>query len=354
MDSREKLIHESIQGIQYIERISNDLFFFSTDDPAIQKYLAIGTAKGYGGELSMAVTLGENLKIEDVNCIDHRETPSFMDRIDRKKFSNGFKKISLSNEDAPVNWPDAFTGATYTTEAITLAVQKATGNLRESELGLSNWTPEKEKFQWTIRYTILVIVFILAWLMIYQWFPLRKQFRWVLLLLNLVFLGFWLGTQLSISQISRLLMGDFPSLYSHLFFYLLLGGTLLMILLLNKNIYCDRICPFGAAQQCVNAISGTKRHPTNKRRFLVWTQRLLVLAVISASLLLQNPTRFNYEVFSAFFKLIGTIFQFSLLIIVLLSSLFLIRPWCNLLCPINPVTDFVKMVRNWVVPANDE
>lgn len=343
------LIQESIPGILNIERISNDIFTFSTDDPAIQQYLAIGIGKGYGGELTMAVTLGENLEIEEVSCIDHRETPSFMDRISRKKFSNGFRKISVLDQEEPVDWPDALTGATFTTEAINLAVQTATGNLRELELGLSNWTPEKEKISWTIRYTILIIVFILAWLMIYQWFPLRKQLRWVLLLFNLIFLGFWLGNQLSVSQISRLLIGDFPALYSHLFFYLLLGGTLLMIILLNKNIYCDRICPFGAAQQCINAISGTKRHPTNKRRYLVWIQRILVLTVIAASLLLQNPTRFNYEIFSAFFKLIGTIFQFSLLIIVLLSSLFLIRPWCNLLCPIQPVTDFVKMIRNWVV-----
>ncbi len=348
------LIQESVQGIQNIERISNDIFTFSTDDPAVQKYLVIGTGKGYGGELTMAVTLGKDFTIENVYCIDHRETPSFMDRINRKNFTAGFKRIFLTNQGDPVDWPDALTGATFTTEAINLAVQTATGNLRETELGLPNWTPEKEKISWTIRYTILVIVFILAWLMLYQWFPLRKQLRWVLLLFNLIFLGFWLGNQLSVSQISRLLMGDFPSLYTHLFFYLLLGGTLLMIILLNKNIYCDRICPFGAAQQCVNAISGTKRHPINKQRFLVWIHRILVLSVITASLLLQNPTRFNYEVFSAFFKLFGTIFQFSLLILVLLSSLFLIRPWCNLLCPIQAVTDFVKMVRNWVVPANDK
>jgi hypothetical protein len=175
----------------------------------------------------------------------------------------------------------------------------------------------------------------------------RKYARWLILLFNLIFLGFWFGNQLSISQINRLLTGDFPPFESHLFFYILLAGTVIFILVMNKNIYYDRICPFGAAQQCINVVSGTKRQIRNK--YITWFQRILVLVIISISLIFQNPTRFNYEVFSAFFKLIGTIFQFSLLILVLLSSLFFVRPWCSTLCPVKPVMDFIRMVRVWVM-----
>jgi uncharacterized protein with FMN-binding domain len=349
-ESRDNILKEFFPNIRITQDLSSDLFIFTEDNKDGANYLGTGKADGYAGELSVAVVIDSDKKISKVVCIEDRETPSFIERINRRKFTNGFNNISIEDSFESVEWPDAITGATYTTEAITLAVQKVTGELRESQFGLSDWMPVRERFRWEITYTILILVFVLAWLMIYKWFPLRKQMRWVLLIFNMVFLGFWFSKQLSISQISRLLSGDFPSLHSHLCFYLLLGGTLLMILLLNKNLYCDRICPFGAAQQCINAISGTKRHPTNGKRFMVWFQRILVLLVISASLILQNPTRFNYEVFSVFFKLIGTVFQFSLLIIVLLSSLFLVRPWCNILCPIKPVTDFVKMVRGWVVP----
>lgn len=352
MESQEKQIQEAYPEALPLERLSNNLFSYPIPDSEDKSYIVIGQGKGYGGELSMAVKVGTDLKIKNVLCLNHRETPSFMDRIDRRKFTNDFNNILVDDQPENVRWPDAISGATYTTEAITKAVQSATGDLRENLLGFSNWVPEREPFKWTVRYAILILVFVIAYLMLFKWFPLKKQFRWVFLIFNMVFFGFWLGNQLSISQVSRLLIGDFPSLYSHLFFYLLLAGTLIFILLLNKNIYCDRICPFGAAQQCVNAISGTKKHPTKNNRYLVWIQRIIVLSVLVASLLLQNPTRFNYEVFSAFFQLIGTILHFSLLIIFLLGSLFLIRPWCNLLCPIKPVTDFVKMMRGWVVRSS--
>ena len=47
--------------------------------------------------------------------------------------------------------------------------------------------------------------------------------------------------------------------------------------------------------------------------------------------------------------LIGSNFLFVLLGIVLVASLFIRRPWCSYLCPLRPVTDLIRLVRNWIL-----
>jgi polyferredoxin len=37
-----------------------------------------------------------------------------------------------------------------------------------------------------------------------------------------------------------------------------------------------------------------------------------------------------------------------LLGVVLIAALFIRRPWCSYLCPLRPVTDFIRLVRNWI------
>jgi polyferredoxin len=80
---------------------------------------------------------------------------------------------------------------------------------------------------------------------------------------------------------------------------------------------------------------------------LRWTQRFLAWAVILAALLFRNPGHFTYEVFGTFFTLTGAVLQFALLGVVLIASLFLLRPWCNFLCPIRATSDYIRMLRLW-------
>lgn len=333
---------------QTVVESTGNIFFLQNQTDSSMSYACVGSGQGYGGTLSLCVGINTEYEIEELLIIDHKETPSFIKRLNRRNYLRDFNHISIIPEQDSLILPDAMTGATFTSHAIRDAILDATGEFRTDQLHLDGWPAQKAPLDWQVRHLILLLVMLLAWVSTLRWFPKKKISRWVLLLFNLGFLGFWLGNQLSVSQISRLLSGDFPPLQAHLFFYLLLGGTIILILLFNKNLYFDRICPFGAAQECINNIGGAKVQLTRKRAWLRWIPRLLALALIILALLFRNPTKFNHEVFSTFFKLIGTSFQFGLLILVLISSLFLIRPWCNLLCPVKPVFDWIRMVRNWI------
>ena len=65
--------------------------------------------------------------------------------------------------------------------------------------------------------------------------------------------------------------------------------------------------------------------------------------------LFRNPGISSYEVFGALFAFTGSTVLFALLGIVLVVSLFVKRPWCRYLCPLDPVYDFVRLGRTLVL-----
>ncbi len=56
----------------------------------------------------------------------------------------------------------------------------------------------------------------------------------------------------------------------------------------------------------------------------------------------------GYEPFATLFDLRGSMVQWALLIIVVLASLVMYRPFCNYLCPMDPVIDIIAATRRWI------
>jgi polyferredoxin len=162
-------------------------------------------------------------------------------------------------------------------------------------------------------------------------------------------LGFIYNKPLTLVLINRMLLGFWPQWQIDLYSYLLLAGILFVYTVDNKNPYCEWFCPFGATQECLAVIGGSKKRlPKSIHDSLRWFQRALSLGAIVIALLYSNPSISSYEVFGAFFHLIGTNFHFVLLGMVLIAALFIRRPWCSYLCPLRPVTDFIRLIRNWI------
>jgi polyferredoxin len=63
------------------------------------------------------------------------------------------------------------------------------------------------------------------------------------------------------------------------------------------------------------------------------TRNLIVLVAVAAALARVEPARASYEPFAALFALKGTMLQWVLLLIILIVSLFIRRPWCHYFCP---------------------
>lgn len=79
-------------------------------------------AGGYGGDITVSVTIGANGSIEDVEVIAHNETEGFANNA----FPHLLPQV-ISSQSADI---DAFTGATYTSDAFMAAVEDALNNAR--------------------------------------------------------------------------------------------------------------------------------------------------------------------------------------------------------------------------------
>ena len=79
-----------------------------------------GVGRGYGGQFRLAIGVGADGEIQGVRVIDHQETPGFGDIL-----------------DTPSAWLQSFrtgdvhavTGATVTSEAVMLAVERIAGRV---------------------------------------------------------------------------------------------------------------------------------------------------------------------------------------------------------------------------------
>ena len=73
-------------------------------------------------------------------------------------------------------------------------------------------------------------------------------------------------------------------------------------------------------------------------KLLLWLQRGLVILAVSLALIYRNPSFTSFEIFGTMFRLTGSNYQFMLLAVIVLLSLFLYRPWCRYLCPLHKNT----------------
>ena len=306
--------------------------------------VATGKGQGYGGGLSIVVMISPAGVIKQVSIVENRETPSFMRKVARRDYFDQFEGL-LCNETY-YDQVDIVSGSTMTSEGIIAAVESASHSLAQEYLGIQVPPEEEEGIIAGLREISWLALIALAYITSgIRWRP--KLLKWSVMILALVIIGFKLNSPLSISLVNKGLLGYWPDWHTHLYFYIIIFGLLLLVLLTGKNHYCDRICPFGTTQEIIAGVTGAgKRFPGRFRKSLLWLQRILALGLIITALLIRNPGAINYEVFGAMFRLTGTTLQFILLIIVAILSVFIRRPWCGYMCPLRPVNDYVRFFRN--------
>lgn len=331
--------------------IQNNVFTVAdSTDAAYSDYLSVSSAHGYGGELTLVSLINSQGKVQDFKIIDHKETQSFFNKVMHGNLINALKKTSYKSSFTLGEEFDGLSGATYTSEAISFALAKSIKIVAEGELNLEMSWQEESKFEFGFKEMLLIFLFLIGLLFSIKVFPENKYVKYIFFIFGIFSLGFYFNGLLSMPLINKFLLGMWPRLDTHFYGYLLVGGVVFLIIASGKNVYCSHVCPFGSTQKCLGLIGGTHKtlHAKINKPF-VWVQRFLSLFLIIWALIAFNPSIFSYEVFGPFFQLYGTTLQFVVLIIILILSLFFSRPWCNYLCPVRPVLDFIKMVRNGVV-----
>ena len=330
---------------------SNFAAWEDSDEEKLIGYVAVDSGHGYGGDLHLAVALALDGSIKGLAVVDHKETAAFFGRVLRKGVLEDLKGKKYSDPFVLDQDVDSVTGATTSVRALADAARKASRSAASENMGYAVSPEPAPTIRFGIPEAVLVGLFLFGIIGRFRSLPntYKKTARWISMLTGLFVLGFVFNKPLTLVLVNKVLLGFWPQWQLHLYSYILLAGILFITLVDNKNPYCEWFCPFGSAQECLAVIGGGKKLPPNNIHIaLRWFQRTLALGAIAFALFYRNPGISSYEVFGAFFHLIGTNFHFVMLGIVLVVALFIRRPWCSYLCPLRPVTDYIRLVRNGI------
>jgi hypothetical protein len=340
---------EALPDADRFERLAGDTFAASRGEERLG-YVAAGHGAGYGGPITVAVAVDDEGVVRGTTIVAHRETPSFFGRVARSGLRERLAgKVYVEPFELDVD-VDGVTGATATSRALAEAVRSGSRRVATERLGRTLPEPVPPPVRFGAPEIAVLALYAVGFVGQRRRLRFRTALRWVTLLTGLFVLGFWLNVPLTISKVSSFLLGFWPQWQTNLYWYLLMGGILFIATVDNKNGYCAWFCPFGAAQECMAVIGGARLSvPRKHRRRLVWIHRGLAWLALMLAFLLRNPGVSSYEVFGALFAFTGSTVLFALLGIVLVVSLFVKRPWCRFLCPLDPVYDVVRLGRTWAL-----
>lgn len=338
-----------VPSAQRFEPISESVYAAYQGMQAIA-YITIGEASGYGGAIEMAVAVDLDGKVVNLAILKQRETIEYIRRVENAGLPVALVGKSCQDPFKLGQDVDAITGATYTAFAIAQAVSRGCHQVAAAGVGLDVAEEARLNIKFGVPEITLILLFAVGFFAHRQKFKYTKQARWVSLIAGMLILGFWFNRPLTIVHINQFLLGLWPSWQNNLYWYLLLGGIFLVTTADNKNPYCEWFCPFGAAQECVGFVGKAKvRSPGNFKPYLTWLHRGLAWLAIVLALIFRNPGISSYEVFTAIFDQQGSTIIFIVLGIVLVASLWIKRPWCTYLCPLQPVYEIIKLIRRWIV-----
>ena len=109
LEAETKVLRE-LAGVDIDAAVAGDLLLCERGQVIVR-----GSGRGYGGEFRIVVAIGANGEVRGVRVLEHRETPGFADILD----AGSDWLASFTDGDV-----DAVTGATVTSDAVILAVER--------------------------------------------------------------------------------------------------------------------------------------------------------------------------------------------------------------------------------------
>jgi hypothetical protein len=303
--------------------------------------------------MDVAVLVDAAGYVKDLQILRHNETPSFLQKVERKGLLKDLEGVPFASGFDPAGGVDVVTGATSTSEAIIECAKLGSRQIASQELGMAVPEESPSAFSVGIPEIVLILLYLLALFGVYNQFRYKKVLRWLTLVTGLVVLGFWFSVPLTLSRINLFLLGYWPDWHDKIYWYILVFGFFLVLMLTRKNLYCSWICPLGCIQDGLGMIGDAKhRFPHRVNNAASWIQRAVAWVAILLALYFRSPVKVNYEIFGVSLSLTGATYLFVMTGIFFMASLFIKRPWCNYLCPITPVADLVRLLVPKIMPGS--
>lgn len=311
------------------------------------KYATTGDGHGYGGPLVIAVLVNEDGAIEKLGLLSNQETPSYRKKVADAEFAAQFLGRKATENFIVGQDIDAVSGATVSCVAGADAIREGAHRIATTHLGMPlSWTGQPWAFD--LKNLLIVILFGLAF---WSWLFKNKWRRYIFFGASLAIIGFYANACISIASLGAIPLGYFPPLRANPVWWILTMGTLITIIVLAKNIWCYKLCPFYAMQFFLNKVSGTRiklppyisAHAPRTASFLLWLSLLTIV-------LTRNPALGSFEPFSMAFSLNGEGLQWFLLPASIIGAFFIPTFWCRYFCPLghglNKIVSLRKIILN--------
>lgn len=351
VEDYESLIRSKYANLE-LQKINDDPVVFQVGEKIAGKgeYIFIQEGQGYGGPFVLGIRIKDDAKIHEIIPLADKETPAFIKKINDADYRAQFINRSVSDNFIVGDDIDAVSGATVTTMAATEAVRGAAHVAAVNYFNLERtWT--KTPWKLGLEEILIFLLFILAF------FPRINKSPWKHLYMaaTIGVVGFYLNGAISVGSFAGLLMGYLPSVGEHLIWWILVVGTVATIILIGKNVYCYKICPFYGIQFVLNKISGNRFHPTSAilkktkmvANFLLWLALMLIF-------LLQLPSAGAFEPFAMMFSLEGVGIQWYILPLSIIGTFFISLFWCRFFCPAGNILSWLLKGRKKVFTLLDK
>lgn len=312
-------------------------------------YGVISKASGYGGPITVLTGVDPKGHIIKIKILDNYETPYYYQRLANHGYFDKFINKHVSEKLEVGKELDAISGATVTAEGISIAVRKATNQIGVQEFQMQDQSFSKIGIG--LSEVILIFLFIVI---IFSKLKKTNKLRTYILIFSVLFLGFKLNAAINLGNFASLISGNAPSFFERPFWYFLIIGTILLLLITGKNYYCTWLCPFGAVQEGINKSLGLIKIPV-PRKFSINAKRIrltLTWIALMVGFLYVNPSISSYEPFSAFFAGQANIGQWLIMGLTLLLSIFVYRFWCRFFCPAGAILDLIASTKRNIKKMN--
>ncbi|MGL4955875.1 MAG: FMN-binding protein [Bacteroidales bacterium] len=315
--------------------------FFTSSDEAVNTwttadgYRVISTqhiAKdifGYGGNLPLHIYL-KNEKIERIEVQKNSETPEFLSSVLRSDMLSSWSGLRLA--DVPHKPVDAVAGATMSSSAIIESVQRAAQFATHT-------TIDGTHFNWRdVRMWFVIIVILCA--MILPLYYKNKYYRPLQLLLNVIVLGFWSGSFISLSLLVNFFANGI-NVWLSLVPLLLLTSAFIFPLLGKKSHYCNWICPMGSCQELLGkSIKYKLKIGSPSLKYLDYFREGLWISFMAVMWIGIGFEAMDYELFSVFIFKHASIYMLVVGGVFALLSCVVQRPYCRFVCPTGSLLKF--------------
>jgi len=291
--------------------------------------------KGFAGATPVFIAI-ENGTIKAVVALPNGETPSFWGRVEQKGILQQWVGVRL--KEVATYAPDVVSGASMSSTAVNqtifLTLSHITSIQSAHAYGAMDWNAK----------TIVALLVLLTGLIVAFGFR-RREYRTALLFLNVLVLGFWTGTFISISLLLNWLNNG-VHLFSALVLLLMLVLAVVLPFLGKKNYYCMWVCPFGSAQELMGKLPVKKWRINPKTMQQLRVFRMVLFLVLVVLMWLGVAMDWvNYELFSAFLFESANTFVLIFALLFLLLSLVVHRPYCRTLCPTGLLLEWSQGIR---------